>query len=63
MTRLRICSDGPLLLADGRRAVLERREPIMAAGINAWGATVEWQSGWTDWQPVPIVDESKEDAP
>ena len=44
MTRLRICSDGPLLLADGRRAVLEEYYP-------------EWEGGW---QPIPIVEVTDE---
>ena len=62
MTRLRICSDGPILLADGRRAVLEVGFTMpVEPPLGGPRPNMDWFE--TIWQPVPIVDEPKEDAP
>ena len=51
MTRLRISTIGPILLADGRRAVLEMAVPT---GFDENG--VAHYIGYPEWQPVPIVE-------
>jgi len=62
MTRLRISTDGPLLLADGRRAVLEERQPVMSAGAdgNIHISHSNFTVHYRPWQPVLIVGDENE---